>query len=780
MLYQSIYVYSLNHTDIRPIHHSLLDRKDCLGIYCVPGQMWCAVPSTDPVFLHFPDEETLNLWLALLRSYAVPEVYGRWLSPADGGLYRMWRQVELTCVQGRNLGTPRPLNPGGGGAASSDDPSSLVAGEPDGARGDADALDMDVYCEFFVDGCLCGRTTVKRGVGAPDWLERFVFSDLPPFEVLEVVVLREKRMSKPQVVGVVSIALMNFRRGEHIDGWFPVLSPNPGVNAQTGELRLKIRVDEEIILPFSEYSELLQTFTSKNSLDWLTDLESRLKLKNTIPHHIISIAIAKERLVDDIMELADREVDGTFRGNTVLTKTIELFMARYGGAFLEASVGGPIRRVCNDKIAIEVDPVRSGKGARSTEKNVEALVYWCQEFWSSIYEARHECPPEMRRLFEHIRRLVERRYGLHDEQNRDLPSQSVSAFCFLRFMVPAILHPHLFGLWPGLPDARVQRSLTLIAKVIQNLANLNSSVQKEDFMRGVKDFLTSSIPHMVDYIVIVSTPEPQSPSAPGSSPPFDKNDHQRIMHALRQRGQTAPVLYREATPVLPHVLDLPRHLAVVSALVVRYARARSYAPLTPLHSGVGDHFDEFCAKCLQVEERALLRVSQLASRPRRQPSQPSVSSPLAASIPLPPSPTSPMKIPGAWRERRISLPKSPRFPKKFGRPSTAPGTANSSPRTESESMPMSPMSDPERMLSHSALDDVDNIPPLERSTRPLRRPSVPFPKQLRSSSTDSALGRREDGQRLARASTRTQEASNDSTDDSTRKRKSILRGILRR
>lgn len=145
-------------------------------------------------------------------------------------------------------------------------------------------------------------------------------------------------------------------------------------------------------------------------------------------------------------------------------------MARYGGAFLEASVGGPVKRVCNDKVAIEVDPVRSGKGARSTEKNVEALVYWCQEFWNSIYEARHECPPyvvaatglcvhkwlitglrrEMRRLFEHIRKLVERRYGLHDEQNRDLPSQSVSAFCFLRFMVPAILHPHLFGLWPGL------------------------------------------------------------------------------------------------------------------------------------------------------------------------------------------------------------------------------------------------------------------------------------------------------------------------------------------
>jgi hypothetical protein len=58
----------------------------------------------------------------------------------------------------------------------------------------------------------------------------------------------------------------------------------------------------------------------------------------------------------------------------------------------------------------------------------------------------------MRKLFEYIRKLVEKRYRvreLNTDQPSDLPWQSVSAFCFLRFIVPAVLHPHLFGLVAG-------------------------------------------------------------------------------------------------------------------------------------------------------------------------------------------------------------------------------------------------------------------------------------------------------------------------------------------
>jgi len=72
-------------------------------------------------------------------------------------------------------------------------------------------------------------------------------------------------------------------------------------------------------------------------------------------------------------------------------------------------------------------------------------------------------------LFKHIRTSVEERFG---RQSNNLPWQGISAFCFLRFIVPAILYPNMWGIYPGLPSEGVQRSLKLVAKTIQNLANL--------------------------------------------------------------------------------------------------------------------------------------------------------------------------------------------------------------------------------------------------------------------------------------------------------------------
>ena len=304
-------------------------------------------------------------------------------------------------------------------------------------------------------------------------------------------------------------------------------------------------------------------------------------------------------------------------------------------------------------------------------------------------------------------------------------------------------------------------------------------------MRGVKEFLSNSLNAMIDYIIVVSTPEHGSkgPSTPLTS---DKHERLRIMNALRQRIATAPVLYREAIPLLPHLLDIPRHLAVVTSVVVRYSRTQNFQPGKQTNQE-DKYFSDFCARCIEVEEQALFRVSKLAAKPRRQYSEPVIKMPASAAPPSPlpasPSPTSPST---AWklpmRERKLSAslisPAKRSRPRKSNRPSTAPssseqGSEDSSGRSFSSGSypdPRSPTHPP--MPMPSSLPAMPVSPTAFDSRRAKRPPLVHHP---RSTSTDSPLARKSVPDPL-------QSPTSDSSmdDDTGKRRKNIFRSILTR
>ena len=243
--------------------------------------------------------------------------------------------------------------------------------------------------------------------------------------------------------------------------------------------------------------------------------------------------------------------------------------------------------------------------------------------------------------------------------------------------------------------------------------------------------------------------------------------------------------------------DVSMHYASIASLVVRHSRKHNYnmKSLDPADA----YFNNFCLKSIEVEEQALLKVSELAKRPRRDshrmmetrvttgPGSPSTSPP-----PLPSSPTSPSFV---HRERNTSLQtKRRRSRRNTTRPSTAPADSDGrSPTPPDASVPSSPTASHTitHMFSRSSLSSkhsgkisssiedggYEGEPrSLPTGTRP------PLTHHPRSTSTDSALFRKTNYTNASSNSSVSHvliEANPpDGLDESAKKRKGLLRGIL--
>ncbi|KAF8516149.1 GTPase activating protein [Hysterangium stoloniferum] len=745
-LQHSLNVELLRSTDIRLTDRSLFFRNDGLSIHAPYTAFMAHSPSlqtlvsensnrrqtarrqqstspvVDPIYLSFDNKDVAYSWNALLRSFAVPEVYGCEIDHT--GLFRMWRQVNLTIMHARNLGASKKH-------ASADPPISSTSTLVESERDSDSNIDSFVYCEVVIDGVVAGRTMTQKGQTDMDsdsswtWLESFLLSDLPPFEILGINVWRcKKTTSKPVLIGTAEVPLVTFPRRQMMEGWYPVMAASTGYAIQVGDVRLKMKVDEETILPSEAYSPITSILDQHNCLDLLGELDQRMHLGD-VSFHVLSIAVGRGTFLKDIKDLAEREVsiapnaNTLFRGNTIFTKTVEQAMGFFGRSFLEFSVGPSIADLCSDRVELETDPSRNTRGTKDVEHSVKQLQFWCQRFWQNIYASRDQCPLELRKLFGWIRELVEKRFGDGDEVV-NLKYQSVSAFCFLRLIVPAILHPHLWGLHPGkeaslhmtirLPSAGVQRSLTLIAKSLQSLANL-SKEKKETHMQGVSAFLEQNRPHMIDYIKEISSPpaERTRPDLP------DKYDRLAIMHSLRDRREQTRErmpLSSEAIPILPHLLDIPKHLAVLSSAVIRQSRSNP-RPLTARPAALDNetYVEDFAIKCYELEAKVVETVTHLsdvwypAATPHhplrlglpKRPSSPS--SPAAGYTPNRNDPS------GSTSNARESRRQAGR-PASSTRPSTAPASSTNNTFAFIPSIP-SPL-----LISHNRIsDDIGTISP---------------------------------------------------------------------
>ncbi|EEP80624.1 conserved hypothetical protein [Uncinocarpus reesii 1704] len=442
--------------------------------------------------------------------------------------------------------------------------------------------------------------------------------------------------------GRIDLRLEDLERDSGSEKWWPILDDH---DQQVGEMLMRVQLDETVVLVSKEYeamSELLHSFSngltvnlsqlvprelrhfagtfldifqvSGHAGEWIMALvedeidgihrdSSASRLRYTSRSRIHSndsyeSTQEREALVRDLGRSATVEANLLFRGNSLLTKSLDMHMRRLGKEYLEETIGAGLRDIDESDPDCEIDPNRVSR-PEDLERNWRNLVLLTSNMWKSIAGSASRCPPELRHIFRHIRACAEDRYG---DFLRSVAYSSVSGFLFLRFFCPAILNPKLFGLLKEHPRQRAQRTLTLIAKALQGLANLATFGNKEPWMEPMNKFLLShrnEFKEFVDSICSIPAERPAQIVNPSYATPI------QILNRL-------PPTSREGFPSLPFLIDNTRSFAFLVRLWLESAPLN----LTSMPD-VDENVIQFHNLCLQVQQRTkdCLNRAEQAERP---------------------------------------------------------------------------------------------------------------------------------------------------------------------
>ncbi|KAK9447820.1 uncharacterized protein V1518DRAFT_420513 [Limtongia smithiae] len=275
--------------------------------------------------------------------------------------------------------------------------------------------------------------------------------------------------------------------------------------------------------------------------------------------------------LQEINNAAIADANLLFRGNSLLTKSLDAHMRRVGHMYIVETIGDIVSRIVKEDVLCEVDPQRLDD-ATELDQNWTRLNRYIAALWQRIRESAPKCPPGLRRIFANIRMHIEEKYG---EFIESASYTGVSGFLFLRFFCPAVLNPNLFGLVNDHPRSRAQRTLVLLAKGLQGLANRSQFGMKEQWMEPMNKFLNAHSDEIKEFIKEVSTwrTRPLSQGVANSKDDFqDDNELEASRRSLAmvpyQIPSTVlahlPPAFRDSAPTLPYLIDKP---AVVAELV---------------------------------------------------------------------------------------------------------------------------------------------------------------------------------------------------------------------
>ena len=644
----------LSRCAIQQLDKSVLDEEFCLAIFPMYSSTSTQLSIFRPVYISLDHRVLFEVWFVLLRAFTVPEVYALDTENDDQVLevtdfdadlpfqmFRVEKTINLRVIEAKVGGPTSPQ------AASRDRHG----------RNHDDAFVGNYFAEVMLDGDVRARTITKVDTRNPFWRDDCEFADLPAnLPYLSVILKRidgnlesmahqlQASLGLPRTgnltevsCGSVDLPLTQLDRGKDHEQWLQIYDER---QQSIGTMLCKVRHEEVVVFLARDYqqlSEMLHKFSSGLTTQISEALPGQLRRLAEIFLNVFQVSTTAS---DWLMALVEDEIDGIgqqsqmrkmrfsrrlkssenldvsnpyerealrdmgkslageanllFRGNSLLTQALEFHMRRLGTEYIEEILGDKIFEINEINPNCEVDPGKLQQG-EDIGQHWDQLLQFTNEIWDCIAKSASRFPPELRHILKYIRAVAEDRYG---DFLRTVAFTSVSGFLFLRFICPAILNPKLFGLLRDYPRPRAQRTLTLIAKALQALANLSNIGKKEVWMDPMNRFLSSRRQALKDFIdEICAIPAERSNCILPAS----------YSTPITILGRLSP-LAREGFPSLPYLVDHARSFALL---------VRLWVDNQPLSGDAENQYDgellKFHRLCVSLQQRADLCMARIDS-----------------------------------------------------------------------------------------------------------------------------------------------------------------------
>lgn len=452
------------------------------------------------LYLRFPLRIDLEDWFVALNSFAMPDVLSL-LGTDKSNELRISNRFKISILE-----------------ANLDD---LKIDDP------------CLYAEVNIWDHVMARTSIVQNSKSPFWREEFDFNYSVKTKILHINIRNCSHANAPskndKIVGKIQITQEMINDSNlNKETRLPVFA-HSNKNFQIGTICIKVISSLNFVLQpnnFAKFEQVLTNVALPKISNYMCDsnFAKNLKLED-ISLVFLDIFQAINREDDWFQALIDREfvnIDKTimknsnqnhssnhiynslFRGNSILTKTMETYCYRVGQEYLDKCIGKLIRELIEKNKSYEIDPSRikesdPTKKQAIIETNFKELYQLAKKTWSLILSTSNDLPSGIKTQLKCFRKKLE---IIDPDESSSINSllNCMSGFLFLRFFCPVILNPKIFNFVENHPNENCRRTLTLLAKILMNLSTLTPFGPKEPWMTTMNTFIDDHRLELLDYL----------------------------------------------------------------------------------------------------------------------------------------------------------------------------------------------------------------------------------------------------------------------------------------